>query len=295
MKKPATIVSAVLIVVISLLTIGAATVWAEKARVEPEPSARSSATFTAPKAAGAAAIKPAATKKNSQAKGSGLAAIERTAKAGKYLFVFLYKEDNEQTRTMRKAFDTETRKIQNKVRTAVVNIADPAERGMVERLKLAGAPTPLVMVLAPNGAITGAFMTQLDAAQVPDVFVSPCTEKCLKALQDGKVVFLCVQNVTSTSSVEAMRGVAEFKADSRFSPTTEVITLNPADAKETSFLSKLQIDPKAGQAVTVLMAPPGGVVSKFAGATDKNSLMAALNSRSSGCCASGSKSSCGTK
>ncbi len=209
--------------------------------------------------------------------------------------MFLYKEDNEQTRTMRKTFDTETKRIQNRVRTAAVNIADPAERGMVDRLKLAGAPTPMVMVLAPNGAITGAFMTQLDPAQVPDVFVSPCTEKCLKALQDGKMVFLCVQNVTSTSSVEAMRGVTEFKADSRFSPSTEVIMLNPADAKEIPFLNKLQIDPKTGQAVTVLMAPPGGVVSKFVGATNKNSLMAALNSRSSGCCPSGSKSGCAPK
>ena len=289
MKSPATIASAVLIAMIIVSVISAPEASAGKNRVEPAPT---STAVAAPQGTGEAARKPAEAGAKSQGKSDGLAAIERAAKAGKYLFVFLYKDSDQQVGAARAAFDQATKKVRNRAKTGAVNIADPAEKTFVDKLKLAGAPTPLVLVLAPNGAITAGFQTQLDDKQVADAFVSPCTEKCLKALQDGKLVLLCVQNAASRSRSPAMQGVTAFKSDPRFSPMTEVITVNPADAKEADFLSKLQVDPKTGEAITVLMAPPGGVVRKFAGATDKGVIVAAVNSLNSGGCGSGSKSGC---
>jgi len=225
-------------------------------------------------------------------KSDGLAAIERAAKAGKYLFVFVYKDGDQQVGEMRAAFDRATNKVRNRARTVAVNIADPAETAFVEKLMLAGAPTPVVLVLAPNGAITAGIQTQLDDKQVADAFVSACAEKCLKVLQGGKFVLLCVQNAASRSGAAAMQAVADIKSDPRYSQVTEVITVDPADAKELSFLGTLKVDPDTGEAITLLLAPPGAVLRKFTGAIHKDDIAAAFSSINSGTCGPGNKSSC---
>ena len=52
-----------------------------------------------------------------------------------------------------------------------------------------------------------------------------------------------------------------------------------------------QVDPKADQATTVFLAPPGSIVAKLTGATTKDGLVAALQKASTGCGAGG----CGPK
>ena len=47
-------------------------------------------------------------------------------------------------------------------------------------------------------------------------FGSPCTEQCMKSLQDGKLVLLCVQNGSTKFNDEALQGVNEFKADEKY-------------------------------------------------------------------------------
>ena len=59
---------------------------------------------------------------------------------------------------------------------------------------------PLVLAVAPNGAVTGGFPTTFEKQQLVDAIATPSTQKCLKALQDGKLVFLCVQNGETKSN-----------------------------------------------------------------------------------------------
>lgn len=110
----------------------------------------------------------------------------------------------------------------------------------------------------------------------------------MKQLQDNKLVFLCVQNGKTKSNDAAMQGVRDFKADARFASATEIVTLDPADPAETSFLADLKIDPKTEEAVTVFLAPPGSAIAEYKGATDKAELAATLQKASSGSCAGGS-------
>lgn len=251
--------------------------------------------FTAMGAQKGPAEKPAAkeTKHTGQgAKGLGLAAIDSAAKAKKYLFIFCYTSDDEQTQKMRKLFDVATTKVRKRANSTKVNIADPAEKGIVEKFKLNSAPSPLVLVLAPNGAVTGGFPVSFEEKQLMEAFVSPCAENCLRALQDGKLVLLCVQNASSNSKDAALKGVTDFKADPRFAQFTQIVMLNPTDVAETKFLGQLQVDPKSSEAITVFLTPPGAVLGKFNGATDKARLVTALSTASSGGCGSGSKSGC---
>jgi hypothetical protein len=110
-------------------------------------------------------------------------------------------------------------------------------------------------------------------------------EKMLKALQQGKLVLLCVQNGRTRWNAEAMNGVRDFKADQRYAAATEVLTLDPAHPAEQPSLAKLGMNGPIQDATTVFIAPPGSIIASFKGATDKNQLVATLTKAISSCAA----------
>jgi hypothetical protein len=214
----------------------------------------------------------------------GLAAIDQAARADKYLFVFFWKANDDQARNMFKVFQTATGKMAEAADSVSVQITDPNEKPMVDKFGVSRAPMPLVLALAPNGAVTKGFPIRFTEQQLREGFVSPCTARCMKALQDRKLVLLCVQNERTQFSQAAWQGVQGFKADPRFAQATEVVHLNPSDQQEAPFLQTLQVDPRTPQAVTVLLAPPGQPLARFAGAVTKDEIVAKV---SAGPCAGG--------
>ena len=123
-----------------------------------------------------------------------MAALREAARSNQYLFAFFFKADDEQTLAMRKVFDKAMEKVANRAHSVAVNTTDASEKSIVAKFDLDRAPMPLVLALAPNGAITGGFPTKFEEQQLLEAFASPTTEKCMKSLQDGKLVLLCVQN-----------------------------------------------------------------------------------------------------
>lgn len=231
-----------------------------------------------------------------QLSGKGLAALKQAADAKKYLFVFFYKTDDAETQAARRSWDENAWKFADRAEFASVNVTDPAEQRLVNQYGLGRAPLPLVLAFAPNGAVTRSLVKNFDETQLAMAFVGPSMEKCIKALQDRKMVFVCVQNDTTPQKAEAMQGVKEFAADAQYARTTEIITVDPADAAEAGFLQQLKVDPRATDAVTIFLAPPGTMVGTYKGKTKKEALVAAVRTAAQGCapgstCAPGS--SCG--
>jgi hypothetical protein len=218
-----------------------------------------------------------------KASGAGIAAMQEAAQAKQYLFAFFWKSKDNQTVTMSKILDSATKKAGSRARSVSVCITDLSEKSIVEKFGIDRAPMPLVLAIAPNGAITGGFPNKFTEDELLNAFSSPCTERCMKALQEGKLVFLCVQNSKTNSNDEAIGGVREFKADERYAKYTEVIMLDPSDTAESAFLTDLKIDPKESEAVTAFLAPPGSVIAEFKGATVKDELIAALQKANTGC------------
>jgi len=216
--------------------------------------------------------------------GKGMAAIKQAADAGKYLFIFFFaKSDDEQSLAMRKVFDKTMEKAADRAQSVAVNITDPAEKEIVDKYDLSRAPMPLAFALAPNGAITGGFPTKFDEQQLMAGFATPGTQKVMKSLQDGKLVFVCVQSAKTKSNDVAMQGVRAFKTDTRFASATEIVMLDPTDTKEASFLTDLKVSPSTAEATTVFVAPPGTALGKFEGATSKDALVEVLSKASTGC------------
>lgn len=226
-----------------------------------------------------------------------VAALQQAADAKKHLFVFVREKDDEQMREGRKTFDAAVARHGDAVQWIAIDRSTPAESGFVEKYGLKAAPMPLVLAFAPNGAIVGGFVgPRLTEEQLLSALASPVMQTCLKALQDRKLVFLCAQNGTTKANDTAMKGVNEFKSDARFAQFTEIVKVDPSDTAEKKFLTQLQVDPKADQAATIFLAPPGSIIGKFSGATDKNKLIAMLQAASSGCGAGGcAPGGCGPK
>ena len=214
----------------------------------------------------------------------GLAAIDSAARDGKYLFIFFWKANDEQSRNMHGVFQSAMKKWAKSTNSIGVQITDLEEKPVVDKFGVGRAPMPLVLALAPNGAITRGFPIKFDEKKLQEGFVSACTAKCLKYLQDKKLVLLCIQNEKTQFTQVAMAAAESFKADARYAKATEIVTLNPEDRAEAAFLKDLKVDPRTSQAVTVVLAPPGQPVASFVGAVTKDQIVAKVQA---GPCAGG--------
>ena len=219
--------------------------------------------------------------------GKGMVAIKQAADAGKYLFVFFSKAEDEQTLAMRKVYDKAMEKMADRARAVAVNVTDASEKDIVDKFDLSRSPMPLVLAMAPNGAITGGFPTKFEEQQLINAIASLGTTKVVKQLQDGKLVFVCVQNDKTKSNDVAMQGVRDFKADARFASATEIVTLDPTDKKEATLLTDLKVPVDTAEAITVFIVPPGQAIGKFEGATSKDALVELLSKTNTSGCGSG--------
>jgi hypothetical protein len=210
-------------------------------------------------------------------------ALETAAKHNKYLFILFFDKEDSRTNAMKGVLLAATAKMSDRADSTTIDITDPAEKPIVDQFRARGAPMPIVLAIAPTGAATRAFPKQFDEAQLQQAFVSPCTAKCMKVIQDQHMILICVQNSKTQFNQEATDGVKAFKADSRYSKATEVVMLDPADTVEQHFLTDLQVDPRTTTAVTVLVTPPGAPVARFAGAVTEEQITAKIKEAESGC------------
>lgn len=222
-------------------------------------------------------------KADSSPAATGMAAIERASKTGKYLFVFFYKDESEKTGKMRKLFHAAMGKASDRADWVEVKTTDRSEKAIVDKFGVSRAPMPLVLALAPNGAITGGFPAEFDEEKLLGALVGPGLAAALKGLQERKLVFVCVQNQATKSNEAAMRGVRDFEADPRYKGATEIVTVDPARSEEAKLLGQLRVAPDIQEAVTVLLAPPGSVLGTFQGATSKSQIVAMLDKANVAC------------
>jgi len=217
----------------------------------------------------------------------GLTALYSASQQGRYTFVFFWKEANDHTQRMQGQFHTAMDKMPKPVEALSVHVADPKEQATVEVFGVDRAPLPMVVAVAPNGAITKAWPLEFREDQLQSAIVSHSAAECLKGLQDRKLVLLSIQNGKTAHNQSAQQAAAGFKADARFASATRLVSLDPTDLNESAFLHSLQVNPQTQDAVTILLAPPGRPIARFDGAVTTADLVAKLTSAQSGCCPDG--------
>ncbi len=210
--------------------------------------------------------------------------MQTVASKGKFLFVLFWKADDAATSQVRTALGKGLANYQSRAEWTAVNISTPAEKPLVDRYDLTRAPMPMVMVFAPNRAVTGAFPLKLTEANIQQALVSPATAKLFKALQSKKLALLYFH---PGQQVEMPTGIRQFLATKNYRSVTEVIPVSLTAQEEQGLLEQMQINPTTGQPVTVFMAPPGVMLGRFEGQITAAALTNALKTSSAGCCPGG--------
>lgn len=199
-------------------------------------------------------------------------AIAAAVQEGKLIYLVFYKDTDAPTKAVMESVKLFTGRTDGSTFTTV-KITDPAERAVAEKYQVTRAPMPMVIGVHANGAVTGYFHTKISDADLTQCVVSPKKAECMKALQQNKLVLVCLQTQPQQGIPQ---GVADLTADPHFSHRTQVVTLSLNDPAEASFLAGMEVDPKKNPPQTVFLAPPGVVVGKFAATAQKNDLAAKL-------------------
>ena len=199
----------------------------------------------------------------------------------KFTFILFSKADNANTERMRTELSTALAEHSDRAGWTSVNVSDPANRDLVERYQIGRAPMPLVLCVAPNGAVTGAMAGRVSVKQVENALVTPTMTRCMKSLQADKIV---VVHVKSDDQVPLPAGAVAFLADTAFqnrSTTENYVISDPAEAR---FLRDMEIDPASFSGSTVVvLAPPGVLVGKFPATATASQIAAKLHAAGK-CC-----------
>jgi hypothetical protein len=217
----------------------------------------------------------------------GQTTMQNAAKAGKYLFIHFWKENNAQKEQTWKTLQSSAAKYADAADVVSLRITDPAEKAVVDHFNVSKTSMPLILSIGPSGAVTKAFQSNVDEQKLASAFVSPCEELCMKAIQSRKMAFVCVAfEVSADGKAAVSQGVKDFLAEEQYAKATDVVTLNATDAKEADFLKELQIDTESKKPVFVLLAP-GALIGKFDAQASKDFITAKLVAAQSGCCPGG--------
>ena len=173
-----------------------------------------------------------------------------------------------------------------------LNRADIANASLVAKYRLSGAPVPLILVFASNGAMAGGNLAaKLTSEQLVNMVPSPKKAEVLQALQAGQAVFLTAFREGMSTKSEVFKGCAA--ACGQMLGKSRSVDVNMDDHAEASFLQQLKVNMQAAEPVTVIINGQGQVTGSFNGPVDVGKLVQAANKKAGGCCPPSSGKTCG--
>ena len=142
---------------------------------------------------------------------------------------------------------------------------------LVKAFRLAGAPVPLILVVAHNGVVAGGALLK-DATPQALVRLIPTPKKAqmLLAMTQGQAVFV--------ACTEAMK---------RLERKAATVVVDVEDEAEAAWIKELNVSPKEEAPVTIVFNAKGQKTQVFRGAVSAEQLVQAVNKKVE-CCPGGS-------
>lgn len=197
------------------------------------------------------------------------------AQKPKFTFILFWKENSAATQGLAESVKSAVASHSQRAQWTSVNVGDDANREVVQRYQVSGATMPVVLCVAPNGAITGAITRELTDVAVERVLVTPAMADVTKALQEKKIVIVHVKHdVQAPLPV----GVVELMADPAFRERTTTVSVVIGDPVENRFVNDLKIrSADVADSMLVVLGPRGVLVGKFPASATKEELTTSLN------------------
>jgi competence protein ComGC len=229
------------------------------------------------------------------AAGSTQESIESANKAGLSVFLVVTDPGNAETQ---KALNIANQAHEKYAKSEVIqmNRSDAANKDLVAKYGISGAPLPLILVVASNGVVTGGLtLNQATADLLVKLVPSPVKSDVLKALSAGKSVFLVVSSKNMEEKNEVMNTCAQ--ACIEMQNNAKLIGLDLDDQNEKTFIAELKIDPAITSPQTFVINSKGQITGTFSDDVNTTSLVASAKKlpAAKGCCPSGSGAGCAPK
>lgn len=206
--------------------------------------------------------------------------LTQAQQQNKFAFLLFYKTNDAPTQEIARTLNAGVASRQDRAVSTYVWLSDASEKAIIEKFGVGRSPMPMTVAVAPNGAITGVFSQQLADSSFDEAMVTPAMTRCIKAMQEGKLVVLCAQ----PSAVAAMpNAVQEFQTDPHFNTRLAVVSMQLADPAEARFARDLKIVNGASSTTMVFMAPPGVMVGTYDARATKAQMAADLH-KAGRCC-----------
>lgn len=222
---------------------------------------------------------------------AGPAAVEAGAveeiishtKQGKPVFVVVTDAAAKDLDAARSVAATASRRVKGSV-VVELNRSDPTQAASVKKLRVAGAPTPLVLVIAQNGIPVGAARPGAKGAVDRLVGLVPSQGKAayLKALSDKRVA--CV--VFTRKGMKELPELERQLAAAAITPNIvmRTIRIDLDDTREKSFIADWKLDAsKVTRPYLVFVNPKGQIVSRLQGAPAASRIVEASTKKVVGC------------
>jgi len=156
---------------------------------------------------------------------------------------------------------------------------------LVAKFGLAGAPVPIILLAARNGALAGGLVAaQATPEQLIAMVPSPKKAEILQTLQGGKAVFISVSRKSMASHSRAKATCAT--ACKQMNGRCVTVHVDMDDPKESEFLSQLKVNRAATEPVTMVVNAQGQVTGSYTGAVEVANLVEAATKTAGGCCPS---------
>ena len=163
----------------------------------------------------------------------------------------------------------------------VLDRSEPQNADLVAKFRLAGAPVPLILVAARNGALAGGIVaSQATPEKLVAMVPSPKKAEILKYLESGKSVFIYASRRSMTTQGAASCAAACARLDGK----CVTVSIDMDDPKETKFLEQLKVGLASMEPVTLVVNGDGQLTGTYTGAADIANLVQAATKKAGGCC-----------
>lgn len=210
-------------------------------------------------------------------------AIDQAQQNGDFLFVKFYEKKDDSFKQMQKTAQEFSKNSAKTIRMYDALTTDDKETEVIQKYGINRAPLPLLLVFAPNGAITGGFPQKVTEEQLSSSLVPKLVMDILKTVQARKIALVLLQNSKTKFNAETALTADEFASDPRLNGYVDIIKQDPRDEEIKDFLKQCNIANTTEEAATVLVVPPGQIGGVYPGKVTKETLIAGLASCSSGC------------
>lgn len=210
--------------------------------------------------------------------------LEAAARGGKIAFILVTDQGASGVAQATDMVGQAMKRVKESV-LVTLDRSDPASAELVARYRLAGAPVPLVLVAARNGALAGGMpAAQATPEQLVSMVPSPKKAEILQELQSGKAVFVVLSRKGMTGNTGAATACAA--ACGQMPGRSATVQIDLDDAAESTFLGQMNINRTATEPITLVVNAQGQLTGTYAGAVEVASLVQAATKRAGGCCPS---------